>query len=131
MRKFVNEIYQGLYFYWLKHRSVEEAKSGIKTAMPVTFFFWYFALLFLFVGIRVKLYGPFRPDPVQTFVGIFGTYAFLYVWLVHSLLRKDLLDEPKGDAEKQHLIKKVIWVMVGGIAFFVLTVLFVKFLYTN
>ena len=110
LTKFVNDVYQGLYYYALKYESAQQAKSSIRLRLAVTFFLYYFSLLLLLITLIIKLYGTKKFGFLEGATIIFGIYFVLYRYLIQkSIVVSSFDDSPDERKRKIRLSLLVFW----------------------
>lgn len=119
LAKFVNDVYEGLYYYALKYESVEEAKSGLRLRIAVSFFLYYFSFLLLLMTVRIKLYGTMKIGPIEAVVTIFGIYFLLYRYLIEASLVVSSFDD--SIEERKRKVRLSLLVFWGSIGLFAVT----------
>lgn len=119
LSKFVNDVYEGLYYYALKYESVEEAKSGLRLRIAVSFFLYYFSFLLLLMTVRIKLYGTMKIRLIEAVITIFGIYFLLYRYLIEASLVISSFDD--SIEERKRKVRLSLLVFWGSIGLFAVT----------
>lgn len=119
LAKFVNDVYEGLYYYALKYESVEEAKNGLRLRIAVSFFLYYFSFLLLLMTVRIKLYGTMKIRPIEAVITIFGIYFLLYRYFIEASLVVSSFDDSIEERERK--VRLSLLVFWGSICLFAVT----------
>ncbi len=127
--KFINDIYQGLYYYALKYESVKEAKSNLRLRMAITFFLYYFSLLLLLITIRIKVYGTTKFNHIEAAAIIFGIYFLLYRYLIEASIVVSSFDDLPD--ERKRKVKLCLLIFGGSIGFLMATCALIYFMPRN
>lgn len=117
LTKFVNDVYQGLYYYALKYESVQEAKNNLRLRLIVTFFLYYFSLLLLLITVIINLYGTKKLGYLEGATILFGIYFVVYRYLIEgSIIACSFDDLPDERKRKVKLSLLVFWGSIASLA---------------
>ena len=126
LAKFVNDVYQGLYYYALKYESPQEAKSNLRKRLAVTFFLYYFSLLLLLTTLIIKLYGTKKFGFLEGAVIIFGIYFILYRYLIKATIVVSSFEDSAD--ERKRKVRLSLLVFWGSIVFLAVTTGLISYL---
>nr|ARK09672.1 hypothetical protein A6C57_04615 [Fibrella sp. ES10-3-2-2] len=125
--KFINDVYQGLYYYCIKYESVETARSLLNLRLAVTFYLYYFSLILLLITLKVRIYGPFKPTHLEAFVVTSGLYFLLYRYVIKPSVVVSSFDDLPD--ERKRKARLCLWTFGGSIAFFIASFSLTYFVY--
>jgi glucan phosphoethanolaminetransferase (alkaline phosphatase superfamily) len=118
--KFINDVYQGLYYYCVKYESAETAKSLLNLRLAVTFYLYYVSFITLLITLKVRIYGPFKPTYLEAFVVTSGLYFLLYQYVIKPSVVVSSFDDLPD--ERKRKVRLCLWTFRGSIAFFMATI---------
>ncbi len=125
--KFINDVYQGLYYHAIKYESAEVAKSNLAVRLAVTFSLYYISLLMLLITLKVRLYGPFKPTHLEAFAATSGIYILLYLYLIKPSIVVSSFDDLPD--ERKRKVRLSLLVFGGSIALFTASFALAYFVY--
>jgi hypothetical protein len=95
--------------------------------MIVIFYLYYVGVVILFIALRVRTYGPYKPNPLGVLIAMFGIYFVIYKYFIHARILEFSFDHPVEERKKK--VKVCLQVFIGGIATFFLCFAIVYFAY--
>ena len=115
LKKFLNEVYMGIYYHSINHEPIDTAKGAMGMRMMATVFLYYASLEMLLISIYVKIFGGFHLSVIGAFFLAFGIFFVLYSKGINPLIDKEHLDQIIGNEERRKLIKKSLATFIGGL----------------
>ncbi|NEU70880.1 hypothetical protein [Spirosoma agri] len=119
LARFINDVYQGLYYYALKYESAHEAKSNLRLRLAVTLFLYYFSLLLLLITLLIKLYGTKKFSFLEGAMIIFGIYFILYRYLIKATIVVSSFEDSADEMKRK--VKLSLLVFWGSIVLLAVT----------
>lgn len=126
-RTMVNSVYSGMYYMLLKYEPASISRTNRTIKMMAAFFMYYFALVFWVVKIKVSIYGPYKPHPLEPLL-MFGLYVLLYNWFVKRCIDSEIPDVDVAGAEKKRKMIYYYLFCAGGVMFFFCSIIVSNYL---
>lgn len=129
MNKYLRDIYEGIYFYSSDYEYTEFHGWTMKSRFMVIFYLYYISVAIVLLGIKVYLYGAFKPSIVSALLYTFGLFFLLYYILIYPNLNLDDIDEDMNNISKKEKVRKSKFLFFGGVASLVISFIILNFLY--
>lgn len=123
---FINDVYQGLYYYAVKYESAETAKSLLNLRLAITFYFYYFSFILFAIPIRGKIYSPSKAGYFEALIVMFGIYFLLYKYIIKASVVVSTFDDLPD--ERMRKVRLCLWTFSGSIACFIATFTVIYFI---
>ena len=122
MKEFFLDVYEGIYFR-------ANDKGSVNMVYFTTFFMYHLSLIMLLTGIRVVLYGPFKPFVPGVLFLLFGVYGLIYWYFIRPYRNMGEIDENMDEALVKRKKRRSICAQAGGMLCFVVVFAIVYALY--
>lgn len=122
------DVYDGIYFR--ERRALGESdRQTVNLSFFFTFFTYYASLFLLLIGIRVVIYGPFKPSVPGILFLSFGVYGLIYWYFIRPHRNTGEIDEGMDKALVEKKKRTSIYVQAGGMICIILVFVIVYVLY--
>lgn len=128
MKEFFLDVYEGIYFRENKDM-MESDRQRINQKFFFTFYMYHASLLMLLTGIRVVLYGPFKPFVPGILFLLFGVYGLIYWYFIRPHRNMGEINENMDEALIDKKKRRSIYAQAGGMLCFVIVFGIVYVLY--
>ncbi|TDB65906.1 hypothetical protein [Arundinibacter roseus] len=122
MKEFFRDVYEGIYF-----RDSDRQKANQRFFL--TFYMYHLSLIMLLTGIRVVIYGPFKPYIPGILLLLFGVYGLIYWYFIRPHRNLGEIDENMDEALMEKKKRRSIYAQAGGVLCFVIVFGIVYVLY--
>lgn len=128
MEDFFLDVYDGIYFR-LKKAWGKSDRQVVNQQYFFTFFTYHASLFGLLTGIRVVLFGPYKPFVPGVIFLLFGVYGLLYWYFIRPYRNMGEINENMDEALIERKKRISIYAQAGGMLCFVIVFAIVYVLY--
>jgi len=121
-QRFINDIYSGIFYYSSKYESSEVALKNSNFRMMSAFFLYYFSLVLIILKVFTLIFGSYKGNIFQAIVMLIS-YVFTYNFLIRRNINSDA---PHNNLSSNEIKRKIVfckYFFMGGIVFFLLTII--------